>query len=362
MNILIISGYFYPENTPRSFRTTELVKQLICNGHQVKLIIPERYTDYSDFQKLYPIEMAFYKKCEGTRRFTGLSLLDRIIYRFLDQFLEYPHYSIMGALKPLLRKEVKVYDLLITIAVPHPIHWVVGKEYEKGHKLAKKWVADCGDPFMLSESRGYRPQPYFKNFETRWCRLCDYITVPTKTSYKGYYPEFWDKIKVIPQAFNFDEIVRGEYKPHTVPTFAFSGAFIPGRRDPRPILRYLVSTGQEFKAYFYTQQKALLAEFIDVLGDKLVVKDYVPRLELLKFLSTMDFLLNIENGVVAQTPSKLIDYGLTGRPILSLNSMKLNTDLLNQFMKGDYSNQYVVEDINRYNIKIVAKQFTDLAN
>ena len=99
-----------------------------------------------------------------------------------------------------------------------------------------------------------------------------------------------------------------------------------------------------------------------MLGDKLVVKDYVPRLELLKFLSTMDFLLNIENGVVAQTPSKLIDYGLTGRPILSLNSMKLNTDLLNQFMKGDYSNQYVVEDINRYNIKIVAKQFTDLAN
>lgn len=27
MNILIVSGSFYPQNTPRSFRTTELAKE-----------------------------------------------------------------------------------------------------------------------------------------------------------------------------------------------------------------------------------------------------------------------------------------------------------------------------------------------
>ena len=35
--ILVVSSAFYPENSPRSFRTTELVKELARQGHQVTL-------------------------------------------------------------------------------------------------------------------------------------------------------------------------------------------------------------------------------------------------------------------------------------------------------------------------------------
>ena len=36
----------------------------------------------------------------------------------------------------------------------------------------------------------------------------------------------------------------------------------------------------------------------------------------------MDFLLDLENGASVPTPSKLIDYALTLRPILSVDSQK----------------------------------------
>ena len=82
------------------------------------------------------------------------------------------------------------------------------------------------------------------------------------------------------------------------------------------------------------------------------VRDYVPRLQLLKELSEMDFLLNLENGTSVQTPSKLIDYALTRRPILSVDSQNLDTATIDQFLEGDYSNRKRIDNLDRYNIKV----------
>lgn len=117
----------------------------------------------------------------------------------------------------------------------------------------------------------------------------------------------------------------------------------------------------DFKFTIYTKQQNLLSDYIDKLGDRLIVKDYIQRLELIKELSTMDFLLNIENGTDVQTPSKLIDYALAKQPIISLNSNKLDKNKFKQFLNYDYSQQRIVSDLEQYNIKKVAQQFIDLA-
>ena len=39
--ILIISKFFYPANTPRSFRTTELAIELAKQGHDVTVLTPK---------------------------------------------------------------------------------------------------------------------------------------------------------------------------------------------------------------------------------------------------------------------------------------------------------------------------------
>ena len=300
-----------------------------------------------------------YANVKGRNQFTGISIVDRLVFRGLYQFFNYPDGL---NIKPLMRvlKNESGYDLMITIAMPHSVHWAMGKLYNKGVRVAKRWVADCGDPFMLTESDSFRPPFYFKPLETRWCRLCDYISVPTEKSYGGYYPEFRDKIRVIPQGFDFSVIKRKEYVRNSIPTFAYSGSFIPGRRDLRPVLDGLIEKNVDFELHVYTFQTGLFSSYKERLGYKLQLHEYIPRLELLENLSVMDFLLNLDNGITVQTPSKLIDYALTGRPILSLNSCAIDEQRLSAFMNGDYSEQYVVKNIEQYNITNVAHQFLDL--
>lgn len=360
MKIIIISGDFYPNNSPRSFRTTELVKELSKKGHDITLYIPISEYDHSEFIKEFPIKIKYYERTKVKRQYVGINIIDKAIFNIRNRVFSYPQNKLVHEINKVISKE-QGYDLLITIAYPHSIHWTIGKIYKKGQRIAKKWIADCGDPFMLADSGKYKPLFYFKWIEKRWCRLCDYISVPTHTAYKGYYPEFREKIRVIPQAFNFEEIILQEYKENKIPTFAYSGGFIPGRRDPLPLLEFLYKSKIDFRFIIYTKQQSILTAYINKLGDKLIVRDYIPRLELIKELSSMDFLLNIENGTDVQTPSKLIDYALTQRPILSLDSNNLDENKFTQFLNNNYSQQYIVNDLEQYNIKKVAQQFLDLA-
>ena len=89
----------------------------------------------------------------------------------------------------------------------------------------------------------------------------------------------------------------------------------------------------DFELHVFTRQKDMFTSYNKILNDRLILHDYIPRLDLMETLSRMDFLLNLDNGITVQTPSKLIDYALTKRPILCLNSSDIDEDLLFSFMK-----------------------------
>ena len=366
MKVLIVSATFYPQNSPRSFRTTELSKELARQGHEVKVYIPDVQHDYSELKENFPaLEVCQTKeltwkdiKLHGS----GLKYwIRRIFRRIFVQFFEYP--AIQWYLKmPHILKNEREYDLLISIAVPHPIHWGIARCFMKGMNLSKIWVADCGDPYMGCKTLSYKPPFYFARFEKLFCRRANYITIPIETAKEGYYPEFRDKMRVIPQAFNFDEIkICVPYIPNEIITFAYAGTFVQGERDPEPVLEYLSKSNSDFRFVVYTRQRSLFDKYVPVLGDKLVLKNYIPRTELLYEMSKMDFLLNLEYGTTVQRPSKLIDYALIQRPILSIYSQQLDIDKLNKFLHRDYSQQFNIENIEDFKIKNAAKKFIDLA-
>lgn len=361
MNILIISGDFYPNNSPRAFRTTELAKRFCILGHEVTVYIPHNGVNIKDFIEQYPITVRYYHETKGKTFLKAGSVPDRLAKRLLAQFFEYPYSKLLSTIPKAVKNE-SGYDLLITIAMPHPIHWAVGKMCAKGKRLAKTWVADCGDPYMFCGTSQYKHPFYFAKQEKRWCRECDYIAVPVESALSAYYPEFKSKIRIIPQAFDFSEVKLQEYVPNHIPTFAFSGNLIPNVRDPKPLLDYLCEVNKDFKFIVYTTKQHLVNPYKAVLGDKLEVHGYIPRLELLEKLSGMDFLINIGNVSKNQLPSKLIDYGLTKRPILNINPQSFDPTLIDDFLKRDYSRQYVVDSIERYNIVTVAQQFLDLCD
>ena len=76
-------------------------------------------------------------------------------------------------------------------------------------------------------------------------------------------------------------------------------------------------------------------------------------------LAGMDFLINFDNNTSTQLPSKLIDYAITGRPVLNITSGSDFSQLL-RFMDYDYSERMNLASPQTYNIKVVARAFTDL--
>lgn len=358
MRIIIVGKAFYPTMSARSYRATELAVEFSRLGHEVIVYEPPIEYDYTDFEKEHKNITIKYTRDISKSFFYSSPLFLKLFSGVLGKLINYPYIHFLFDIKKTFAEESDC-DLLISLAVPHSIHWGVNKLLSK-RKIAKTWIADCGDPFMKSGTDAHPPF-YFKWIEKSWCKKCDYITVPTESSYLGYYEEFFNKIKVIPQAFNFDETPIDNYKPNKIPTFCYAGGLMKGIRDPFKLLDYLATLKTPFKFIVYGGDSInMLEPYQAILGDKLEIKGAIPRKDIIMELSRMDFLINIGNGTNIQTPSKLIDYSIAKRPIITIETNDIKEDILNEFLAGNYEHKDPEIDITKYDIHIVAQQFLKL--
>lgn len=366
--ILIVSRTFYPENSPRSFRTTELANEFARQGHEVTIFIPKNSVEHSQLENRFGYKI----KDLGKPKLIDIQIeggsfirkLKRISRRLLLMLFEYPDIEYLFKTYNALLKE-NGYDLLISVAVPFPIHWGVAWARNTNHHIAKVWVADCGDPYMGCKTDSFKKLFYFKYLEKWFCRKADFISIPNEDHLSQYYPEFEPKIRFIPQGFKFENsnIFNGKIN-NKVPTFCFAGVLLKVARNPTALLEYLSSLKQDFKFILYTNSKEILAPYINELGSRLEIRPYVKREELIYKLSQMDFLVNIEfhSSVQSNSPSKLIDYVIAKRPILSLNMEDFDRTKVDEFINGDYSNQYILKDIDKFRVENVTTDFLHLTS
>jgi hypothetical protein len=359
--ILLVCNAFYPENSPRSFRATELAKELARQGHQVTVITHQR-TGLETFCQQIGItfkSLGNLTWAEPKVKGTGvIRLFWRIIVRLSALLFEYPKIQLMFLVKKALKNE-QDYDALISIAYPYPIHWGVASVWS--NKIAKVWIADCGDPYMGQENDSFKPLFYFGWVEKWFCKKVDYLTVPTEKSIGGYYTEFHPKIKVIPQGFRFEDVqlYEGE-KDSSKIVFGYAGMFIPGRRDPSEFLDYIndLELVKPFEFHVYTTTPQFVKPFIK--NSRIILKELVPREKLLFELSKMNFVVNFENVGNTQTPSKLIDYLIIDKPVLSIKYGDLKIETINEFFEENYSKKMILPDKDNYRIEKVATKFLAL--
>jgi hypothetical protein len=359
--ILLVCNAFYPENSPRSFRATELAKELARQGHHVTVITHPR-TGVETFCQKNGITFKSLGDLtwpEPKVKGTGvIRLFWRIIVRLSALLFEYPKIQLVFLVKKALKNE-SGYDALISVAVPYSIHWGVASVWS--NNMASVWIADCGDPYMGQENDSFKPLFYFGWVEKWFCKKVDYLTVPTEKSIGGYYTEFHPKIKVIPQGFRFEDVqlYEGE-KDSSKIVFGYAGMFIPGRRDPSEFLDYInnLELDKPFEFHVYTTTPQFVIPFIK--NSKIILKEIVPREKLLFELSKMNFVVNFENVGNTQTPSKLIDYLIVDKPVLSIKYGRLNVAVVAAFLKNDYTSQMVLPDKNNYRIENVAAKFVAL--
>lgn len=363
--ILIISRSFYPTLAPRALRTTELAKEFARQGHEVTVLTP-KLNEHVDFERKYELTIKdlgnpYFKDINIKNKNKAASLFYRFIRRGLIQLFEYPDIGLIFQVSRKLKKE-SGYDLLISIAVPHPVHWGVARIWGRNGEIAKTWVADCGDPYMMASGDSFRKLPYFRYFEKSFCRKCDYITVPVNEAKSAYYPEFHQKVKVIPQGFQFPDIKKVTKKEkNKVITFAYSGTIIPYKKYAISFFNLLNSYHKPFKFVVYTKNKDFYQKYLtQETLDKCVINDYVDREELIQKLAEMDFFISFPYEVNSQKPLKLIDYQYTGKPVLVFRDDETSHRTFNEFMAFDFSNKMENENFEQYHIENVCKQFLDL--
>lgn len=365
--ILLVTRAFHPRQSPRAFRATELAKEFCRQGHDLTVLAPW-HEDIEPLKNEYGFKLKELK--DVTWRVPQFKEYNKIFYwinravvRALGLLLEYPAIQLVWNVRKALRGE-SGNDALISIAVPYPIHWGVASIWKKGGmNPANVWIADCGDPYMGQENDNFKPPFYFGWIEKWFCRKVDYLTVPVEGAKKGYYREFHEKIHVIPQGFNFEDFPKTiEPDIGSVPTGYFAGSLIPGFRDPGPLCEVLLTIDKPYKVVFYTTTPQWIKPYADRSGGKIELRNPIPREVLLKELAQAHFLVNIENGGGdAQLPSKLIEYAILGKPILSVGQ-EVDKELVKSFLNGDYSGSLKLMKIDQYRVENIVQKILTLVN
>jgi hypothetical protein len=231
-------------------------KEFARQGHDVTVLTPKDPEEHPPFEKEYGVtikDLGQPRWKEVEIKGSGLILLiRRALRRFSNLLFEYPNIELMGMVKRALRKE-SGYDLMISIAVPYPIHWGVASVRSEEHPVAKTWIADCGDPYMGQENDTFKPPFYFGYLEKKFCRKADFITVPVEGAIDAYYPEFRNKIRVIPQGFRFEDIELQE-KPHNNgrPGIWLCRVVHPGKEGSVGVSSWLAGLDRDYEFHIYT--------------------------------------------------------------------------------------------------------------
>ncbi|MDD3591329.1 MAG: glycosyltransferase [Sulfurovum sp.] len=378
--ILINTYYFYPDITPRAFRAFELAKEFARQGHDVTVLLPKSDYDYRDVCQKYNFSVDFvaYSKAIESANTPAMAAEPTIVKKILRYALRIPTYCLFPSGRSLkfyfyavyrkLKKEQQAYDMVLSIAFPFDTHIGAAMAFGANKQfVSTAKIADYGDPLYKNPTLPACPLYFW--IDRFIASRFDYITIPTEKAlsvYSSFKSE--EQIKIIPQGFDFSEIRKSNYQKNAVPTFAYAGTFYEDIRNPTVLLENLYKLhqkGMDFRFMIYTKtgnpnNMKLINNYISLLGDKLVIHNMIPREDAIYELSKMDFLINLENLSESQAPSKLIDYGLTGRPIYSFDQLNFSEETLIKFFNADYT-LATATDLEPFDIKNVADHFLKMS-
>lgn len=374
MKIAILTAVFHPELHPRAFRAYELAKEYAIQGHDVEVFLLTRIKgfDYEQLSQELHIKITilplYTRELGAENIFQQTNPLLRWIhwgYRWLLEYLLAGNLFVYSTrIAECLKHEMQQKDMVIALSTPF-MNLLGLAKYVHAHKAQSKtiYIADSGDPFYYSQQT--KRALYFKWVEKWVYRHFDYLSIPTSDAIPAYAPLIpREKIQIIPQAFNMREVYLSPAPTSDIPTFAYAGVFYQDIRNPEFLFKHLCTLTEDFRFHVYLRHRdphitSVLDKYQKQLGEKLIIHYSVKRTDLLYRLSECHFLINISNTTSTQLPSKLIDYGITKRPVYSFDKQSFNPQVFTAFMHGDYTHAMPI-DIRPYDIEVVTKQFLEL--
>ena len=374
-HILIVSNACYPELSPRAFRTTELVRELVRRGHRVTLLLPNRETYRRNPLTGDGLQIVYSSSRLEPEKGTPTARRNRKIRSLLPKFaqravLYFYCHELRAKYDPGLCERLSElsgpFDAVLSISYPAAVHLAVSRAMRRNAALRSAvTIAEFSDPpFRGDVARTVFPA-YFLYLK-RWARQFDYFTIPVEKALPCYTPYIdRDRVRIIPQGFDLSTVRRLPYTPHAKPVFAYAGRFYERIRDPKFFFDFLATLDTDFRFDLYVNYldpcfREMIREAQGRVTGEIALHDPLPREKLIERLSQADFVVNFDNATSNATPSKLIDYAMSGRPILSFNERTFDPEGFHAALSGDYSAQVKGIDLSQYDIRRIADRFEEL--
>ncbi len=243
-------------------------------------------------------------------------------------------------------------DAVVTVALPFTAH-IVGLALKKEFPQLR-WLCDMSDPFSYLEPSPPNNQVLYGRlnhfieklvFEQTDCMAVNCGVIAKH--YSQMYPQCRAKIVEVPHLHS----PSSNQAPPVVPShleqsngrhknLVYVGTLDGRCRDPRPFLdgcRRLLDRGSKpgVEVHFYGKIEncdAIFEIYQAFYNRWLFVHGPVEDSVALRVIQEADVLVNIGNKYQTLLPSKLVDYGSTGKPIL--NVVGCPSDLSTEALKG----------------------------
>jgi len=395
-SVLIVSYFFWPEQTPRAFRAYELAKEFDRRNFKVTIVTKKLNVDRKLREPFTLHEFPIYKrnvdlyipskllKRNGITAFPGRQQSVKpnssgIRKPAIPSYLHFWKLFFWPSIwsrefanagnKYLHTRLNSEFDLTISVdSFALPSHSLTHQLWKKGQKLGVV-IGDSGDPFTFNPNHKFSLNHYIRE---RILLACfDYITVPTSKAISAFTKLGiqQSRIRVIPQGFSFDlagitPFDLGPLSPDTT-LLVYGGKFKPKIRNPENFLAALTllrKRGKKVCCRIFTNLRDpyirhLRAKYEEQLLDSLQFDDLIMRDEFLSVLQQADYSLNFVNKSKYQVPSKLIDFALTGAKVIDISMDMTPEEITSKILKHEC---YTPELDERFDIKNVVDGFISL--
>ncbi len=351
MKVLIVNYYGAPMTGAHAYRWSQLAKHWSQQGWEVDYICSRQHSKEDATDKLLyndiRVGFSLAKRRGGVGKESSGSIRSRLllalkkVYRSVfwpDGLWHWMPYACFAIWKNRKHK----YDLIVSYSPTYSSHLAV-LLFKKLSKREFTWIADYGDPFSLSNSM---PPNNFKLYRglnrlaersiIRNCSSIVFTNKETKLTYDDSY-SCKDKSHHIPHLVDLEEFYSSlaEESSSTDLVLVYVGGFHRGIREPclaldiiERLIRILKDKGVTLQVDFYGPVNGVKVRSVDGV----LWHGEVDRRRAIEIMKRADILLNIENVNCIMTPSKIVEYVATGKPIVNIVEQN-KTELLDKYEK-----------------------------
>jgi glycosyltransferase involved in cell wall biosynthesis len=349
--ILIVSFQYWPALSARSFRWTALAERWASEGRDVRIVCA-RSPDRPAFEtvkgvRVHRVGPAWMESLRGAAQPAGgraesdrgaIRRMATAAARAIWHAVYWPdtsctwYFAARAKARELIAAGAP--QALVTVS-PTFTAVAAGRSLARDPGRGFHWLIDLGDPFSFSDEAPPNNFRLYGRLNTRFERGCfagaDSISVTTSETrdrYAALFPESAGKIAVIPPLVDLPETGGPAARPPRSDRrrLVFLGRLYPSIRRPDYLLSLFASLadapgGERYELHFFGESWQCEADFAPhgrMLGRSLFVHGAVPRERALAEMRSADVLVNIGNDTRYQLPSKIVEYAMTGRPILNI--------------------------------------------